>query len=35
LKELFLSSLLAWIAAPDPKGMERDLLEQAESLGSR
>ena len=32
LKELFLSSLMAWVAAPDPSGMDAVLLEQVESL---
>ena len=32
LKELFLSSLMVWVAAPDPEGMDSILLEQVESL---
>ena len=32
LKELFLSSLMTWVAAPEPEGMDAILLEQVESL---
>jgi hypothetical protein len=32
LKELFLSSLMAWVASPDPKDMDTILLDQVESL---
>ncbi len=32
LKELFLSSLMAWVATPEPKGMDSILLDQVASL---
>ena len=32
LKELFLSSLMAWVASPDRVGMDAILLEQVDSL---
>ena len=32
LKELFLSSLMAWVAAPEPEGMDSILLDQVASL---
>ena len=32
LKELFLSSLMAWVAAPEPNGIDAILLDQVESL---
>ena len=32
LKELFLSSLMAWVATPDPQGMDAILLGQVDSL---